>query len=101
MRQSDAARGAARPSVPAHAVEIRPDEPYTPEEWDYLCAVVASAMADPVRPSSHGVRCAGGSVFVWTDSPDSLPLADAMGMLLHLVLRRCISGREVRYTLHR
>ena len=56
MRQSDAARGAARPSVPAHAVEIRPAEPFTPEVWAELVDHANHTMHNrPPAQLGHGV----------------------------------------------
>ncbi len=90
-----------RRAIPAHAVEIRPDEPYTPEEWDFLCAAAERTMADPAAPPGRGVACAGGSVCVWTDSPDPLACAQVVATLNRLFLKRHVSGRDRGYALHR
>ena len=48
-------------SIPVHAVEIRPDEPYTPEEWDALRA--AATMARWGRlPAARGCAIRGRAI---------------------------------------
>ena len=47
----------------------------------------------------HGIRCAGGSVFVWTAGPNAEKLANVYGLIDHGALRQ-VFGRELGYTLH-
>ena len=91
--------------IPEHAIEVRPDQPYTAEEWAYLRELAERCMGRAARKGwRHGMQCARGSVFVWCSEPSragySVRFAHALALVNQWVVNG-ISGRELGYTLHR
>ena len=85
----------ARPAgVPAHAVEIRPREPFTADEWAYLVE-----RGDLLR-DGRGLVFRGGSAFTWTDSGHDLGLADCLAAAIALGLGQFGRPLPFEYTLH-
>ena len=90
-----------RRGIPAHAVEIRPAQPFTAPVWAELQGWADRAMREWTPAQlGYGIASRAGSVFVWVPGDGAFHFADAIVIGVAWIVHE-FSGRwPFDYTLH-